>query len=147
MRYLAFSFFLVFFGVAWTFVSIILALPIGSWVRKQVEAELAGYPPSKASLWFTKLYNFLTWVPQPIIVAAATLATLERHPDAWQWLYFITGLGASTPIGAHAPQERESLTLRDHLFLLSLNAIFVVCYFVPQLIPHVLWNLGSWLGR
>ena len=147
MRYLAFSFSLVFFGVAWTFVSILLGLPIAPWVRKQAEAELAGSPPSKASLWFITLYNFLTWVPQPIVVAAATLATLERHSDAWRWLYFLTALAASTPIGAHARQERESRTTKDHLFLLSLNAIFVICYFVPQLIPRVLWNLGSWLGR
>ena len=145
MRYLGFAFCLVLFGVAWTFVSILLTLPATPWIRKQAEAELAGLMPSKTSLWFVWLYNFLTWLPQPIVAAAATLATLERHPDAWRWLYFLTGLGASIPIGAH--HERKSHTTKDHLMLLSLNAVFVICYFVPELIPGVLWKLGSWIGR
>jgi uncharacterized membrane protein YedE/YeeE len=145
LRFLAFGIFLVIFGGIWTFVSLLLSLPLAPWVNKHAQKEMDGVPPNPRVLWTIWAYNLITWLPQPIIVAAATLATLERHPDAWRWLYFWVGLGASVPLGA--AKEHQTLGLRDHIMLLILEILYVTCYWVPSLIPEPLWNLGSWIGR
>lgn len=145
MRYIGFVFSLVLFGAVWTFVSLILALPLTPLVTKYSKLELEGHPPNKRALMIVWFYNLLTWLPQAIAVAAATLATLERNPEAWRWLYFLTGFGACTPIGAY--RERDTMGVSGHLMLIILDAVFLLCYFIPSLIPSVLWDLGSWIGR
>ncbi|MBI3289565.1 MAG: hypothetical protein HYZ74_08630 [Elusimicrobia bacterium] len=143
MRFATFCLFLFIFAGAWTLLSVLLTAPAVPWINREAGRE-EGLLNGVASLraW---IFNLLTLLPQPIIVAAATVATVERHPDAWRWLYFWAGLSVSQPLGA--AREWRSLGVRELLLLFVLNGVYLACYFVPSLIPQPLWTLGSWIGR
>ena len=148
MRYLFFAIKLGVFAYLYTFVQILLTSPALLWVKKQIEAESLGQLPSKKLLWIIWAINFFAWIPQPVIAASATLAMLERHPDAWRWLYFLTGLGCAWPPGAY-DGKREDLNRGfppAYIALTLLDIVFILSYFAPGGIPHFFRELGGWLG-
>ena len=89
--------------------------------------------PSMLSIVMIELQNIIVWGIQAAIVGYVTKTLLITYPDAYKWLYYITGVFFAVPYGYGKGPQPESVG-ENFLELITICAVIIiyiaVCFYV-----------------